>query len=94
MKTIATELGGIDILVNNAGNYETVEFEKITLSRWDAIFASNTRGPFLVSRESLKALRQRKGRIIHMGSLGGIKPWRGAHAITARPRPVCTCSLK
>jgi NAD(P)-dependent dehydrogenase (short-subunit alcohol dehydrogenase family) len=75
VKTIATELGGIDILVNNAGNYETVEFEKITLSQWDAIFASNTRGPFLVSRESLKALRKRKGRIIHMGSLGGIKPW-------------------
>ena len=38
------ELGGIDILVNNAGNYETVEFEKLTLKQWDAIFASNTRG--------------------------------------------------
>src|ERR1700750_680253 len=25
------ELGGIDILVNNAANYETVEFEKITV---------------------------------------------------------------
>jgi NAD(P)-dependent dehydrogenase (short-subunit alcohol dehydrogenase family) len=75
VKTVATELGGIDILVNNAGNYETVDFEKISLSQWDAIFASNTRGPFLVSREALKALRKRNGRIIHMGSLGGLKPW-------------------
>jgi NAD(P)-dependent dehydrogenase (short-subunit alcohol dehydrogenase family) len=75
VKTVATELGGIDILVNNAGNYDTVDFEKITLSQWDAIFASNTRGPFLVSREALKALRKRNGRIIHMGSLGGLKPW-------------------
>ena len=69
------ELGGIDILVNNAGNYETVEFEKLTLRQWDAIFASNTRGPFLVSREALKLLREREGKIINMGSLGGLRPW-------------------
>lgn len=69
------ELGGIDILVNNAANYETVEFEKITLKQWDEIFTSNTRGPFLVSREALKQLRKRKGKIINLGSLGGLRPW-------------------
>jgi 3-oxoacyl-[acyl-carrier protein] reductase/pteridine reductase len=69
------ELGGIDILVNNAANYETVDFEKITLKQWDAMFASNTRGPFLLSREALKALRERSGKIINLGSLGGIQPW-------------------
>ena len=69
------EFGGIDILVNNAGNYETVAFEEITLKQWDAIFASNVRGPFLVSREALPYLRKRQGRIIHMGSLGGLRPW-------------------
>jgi NAD(P)-dependent dehydrogenase (short-subunit alcohol dehydrogenase family) len=75
MKDAVKELGGLDILVNNAANYETVEFEKISVKQWDAIFASNTRGPFLVSREALKALRERRGRIINMGSLGGIQPW-------------------
>lgn len=69
------EFGGLDILVNNAGNYETVGFDKITLKQWDAIFASNVRGPFLVSREALPYLRKRKGRIIHMGSLGGLRAW-------------------
>jgi 3-oxoacyl-[acyl-carrier protein] reductase/pteridine reductase len=69
------ELGGIDILVNNAANYETVEFEKISLQQWDAIFASNTRGPFLVTREALKHLRERRGKVINMGSLGGLVPW-------------------
>ena len=54
VKETAQELGGIDILVNNAANYETVDFEKLTLKQWDAIFATNTRGPFLVSREALK----------------------------------------
>jgi len=75
IKETSRELGGIDILVNNAANYETAEFENLTLRQWDAIFASNTRGPFLVSREALKLLRQRRGRIINMGSLGGLQAW-------------------
>lgn len=75
MKETARRLGGIDILVNNAANYETVEFEDLTLEQWDAIFATNTRGPFLVSREALKYLRRRGGKIINMGSLGGLQPW-------------------
>ncbi len=75
VKEVARELGGIDVLVNNAANYETAEFEKISVAQWDAIFASNTRGPFLVSREALPYLRKSKGRIIHMGSLGGLRPW-------------------
>lgn len=79
VKETVKELGGIDILVNNAANYETAEFDKITLKQWDAIFASNTRGPFLVSREALKHLRERRGKIINMGSLGGLRPW-ASHA--------------
>jgi 3-oxoacyl-[acyl-carrier protein] reductase/pteridine reductase len=75
IKETARELGGIDILVNNAANYETAEFSKLTLKQWDAIFASNTRGPFLVSREALKHLRERKGKIVNLGSLGGLRPW-------------------
>jgi NAD(P)-dependent dehydrogenase (short-subunit alcohol dehydrogenase family) len=75
VKEAVRELGGIDILVNNAANYETAIFEKLTLGQWDAMFASNTRGPFLVSREALKFLRLRRGKIINMGSLGGLRPW-------------------
>jgi 3-oxoacyl-[acyl-carrier protein] reductase/pteridine reductase len=75
VEEVAGELGGVDVLINNAANYETVEFEKITVAQWDAMFASNTRGPFLVSREALPHLRKRRGRIINMGSLGGLRPW-------------------
>lgn len=83
MTEVGRELGRIDILVNNAANYETAEFEKLTVKQWDAIFASNTRGPFLVSREALKWMRRSRGKgagpiegkIINMGSLGGLRPW-------------------
>jgi NAD(P)-dependent dehydrogenase (short-subunit alcohol dehydrogenase family) len=79
LKEAVKELGGLDILVNNAANYETAEFDKLTLRQWDAIFASNTRGPFLVSQEALQYLRARQGKIINMGSLGGLRPW-ASHA--------------
>ena len=75
VKEVAASLGGIDVLVNNAANYETAEFAKLTVAQWDAIFASNTRGPFLVSREALPYLRRRRGKIVNMGSLGGLRPW-------------------
>jgi NAD(P)-dependent dehydrogenase (short-subunit alcohol dehydrogenase family) len=85
MQEAGRELGRIDILVNNAGNYSTADFERLTLQEWDAIFASNTRGPFLVSREALKWMRRKRtgsqrsepieAKIIHMGSLGGLRPW-------------------
>ncbi len=85
MQEAGRELGRIDILVNNAGNYSTADFERLTLREWDAIFASNTRGPFLVSREALKWMRRKRtgsqrsepieAKIIHMGSLGGLRPW-------------------
>ncbi|MBI3476171.1 MAG: SDR family oxidoreductase [Acidobacteria bacterium] len=75
IKEVGSELGGIDVLVNNAANYETAKFEKLTVAQWDAIFASNARGPFLVSREALPYLRKRRGRIVNLGSLGGLRPW-------------------
>jgi len=79
VRQTAKELGGIDIVVNNAANYETVEFDKLTLRQWDAMFASNARGPFLVARETLRWLRERRGKIINLGSLGGLEPW-ASHA--------------
>jgi NAD(P)-dependent dehydrogenase (short-subunit alcohol dehydrogenase family) len=75
VREVKQEFGGLDILVNNAANYETVEFEDLTLKQWDAMFASNVRGPFLMSQTSLKLLRERRGKIINLGSLGGLRPW-------------------
>jgi len=69
------ELGGLDILINNAGKYETVSFDDLKLEQWDAMFATNVRGPFLVSKEALPHLQKRGGRIINLGSLGGLRPW-------------------
>ena|SRR5579859_1051684 len=69
------ELGGLDVLVNNAALYETVELERLTVAQWDEMFNTNVRGPFLVSRACAAHLKKSKGRIINLGSLGGVRPW-------------------
>ena len=65
----------IDVLINNAGFYEDVLFPDVTEEQWDNMFATNVRGPFLVSKLCIPSLRAAQGRIINTGSLGGEKPW-------------------
>jgi len=75
VKKVLGEFKQLDILVNNAAFYETAEVDEITLEQWDNMFATNTRGPFLFSRSCAPELCRRRGRIINIGSLGGLRPW-------------------
>jgi NAD(P)-dependent dehydrogenase (short-subunit alcohol dehydrogenase family) len=67
----------LDILVNNAAVFESAPLDRLSLEQWDAVFDTNTRGPFLVSREALQHLRAAHGRIVNIGSLGGFEAWAG-----------------
>ncbi|SEB44615.1 SDR family NAD(P)-dependent oxidoreductase [Terriglobus roseus] len=69
-------LGGLDLLINNAGMFESAPLELLTPEQWDDAYSVNARGPFLVAQAALPHLRAcGHGRIINIGSLGGIKPW-------------------
>lgn len=77
-RTVETALdtfGRIDVLINNAGVFETAPLDKITQEQWENVFATNAGGPFLMSKHCTPALRQSKGHIVNLGSLGGEKPW-------------------
>ena len=65
----------LDLLVNNAAVIDKAPLDEITLAQWDRVFESNTRGPFLVTRELLPLLKTARGRVIHLGSLGGESAW-------------------
>jgi NAD(P)-dependent dehydrogenase (short-subunit alcohol dehydrogenase family) len=82
---VASEFGSIDILVNNAGRFETAALEDISVEQWDAMFETNTRAPFLMAQSALPYLRAARGRIVNIGSLGGIHPWpTHAHYCTSK----------
>ena len=62
--------GAVDILVNNAALLVKKGFLDTTAAEWDAVMRTNLRGPFLFSREFLRA----PGRaIVNIGSLGGVQ---------------------
>lgn len=67
--------GHLDIVVNNAAVFESVALDRLTLAQWDATFETNARGPFLVARDAFPYLRKSHGRIVNIGSLGGIHAW-------------------
>ena len=80
-----TRFGRLDVVVNNAAVFETAPLEQVSLEQWDAVFETNARGPFLVAREALVHLRAVHGRIINIGSLGGLHAWAGhAHYCSSK----------
>ena len=54
---VISAFGRLDILVNNAAVFASAALESLALDQWDAVFETNTRGPFLVAREALPHLR-------------------------------------
>ena len=75
VREAVARLGSLDLLINNAALYETVSVQKMTVRQWDDMFNTNVRGPFLMSRACLPHLQASQGRIINLGSLGGVRPW-------------------
>ncbi|MGA2652820.1 MAG: SDR family NAD(P)-dependent oxidoreductase [Terracidiphilus sp.] len=77
--------GRLDVVVNNAAVFETAALDEMSVEQWDAVFETNARGPFLVAREALPHLRKVQGRIVNIGSLGGIHAWAGhAHYCSSK----------
>jgi len=65
--------GRIDVLVNNAGVLSVSTAESISEEEWDRVLATNLKGPFLMSRVVLPAMRRAGGgSIINLGSVLGL----------------------
>jgi NAD(P)-dependent dehydrogenase (short-subunit alcohol dehydrogenase family) len=74
----ANRFGRLDILVNNAAwniGIPFADLEALTVEIWDRMFATNTRGPFVLARAAARhMLKQEAGRIVNIASVGGLIP--------------------
>lgn len=59
---VDARLGRLDVLVNNAGMLEQqMRLERMSLERWQRVFATNVYGSFLCSREAIARMSTRQG---------------------------------
>jgi 3-oxoacyl-[acyl-carrier protein] reductase len=69
-ETVRAKWGPIDILVNNAGILSNNKIVETSLDEWHRIHSVNLDGPYLLCRECVPDMRERRwGRIINICSL-------------------------
>jgi NAD(P)-dependent dehydrogenase (short-subunit alcohol dehydrogenase family) len=72
--------GGLDVLVNAAGIIATGGLEATTDEVWDSMMAINLRAPFRLMREAAPQLAARKGSIVNVSSVNGLRSFAGVLA--------------
>lgn len=80
VKAATDAFGGIDILVNAAGVIATGTMENTTDDAWDAMMDINLRAPFRLMRAAASHLKARKGAIVNVSSVNGLRSFAGVLA--------------
>lgn len=71
-KTV-NRFGGIDVLVNAAGIIGNGTIENTTLEQWDIMMDINLRSIFRLTQMALPSIIERKGNIVNISSVTGVR---------------------
>jgi 3-oxoacyl-[acyl-carrier protein] reductase len=83
--TAITRFGQLDVAVNNAGIGFLGPLESMDPAEFDRVFRTNVRGPFLLMRAAIPAMKRNGGgTLVSIASLAGVNPvaQRAAYAAT------------
>ena len=72
--------GGIDVLVNAAGHISTGTIENTSAESWDALMDINVRAVFSLMQKALPSLIERRGNIVNISSVTGLRAFPGVLA--------------
>src|SRR5262249_45631889 len=72
--------GGLDVLVNAAGIIASGALDATTDDMWDTMMAVNLRAPFRLMRAAAPHLAARKGTIVNVSSVNGLRSFPGVLA--------------
>jgi NAD(P)-dependent dehydrogenase (short-subunit alcohol dehydrogenase family) len=72
--------GGIDVLVNAAGHISSGTIENTTIQAWDAMLEINLRTPFMLMQRALPSLIERRGNVVNVSSVTGLRAFPGVLA--------------
>lgn len=74
------ELGGIDVLVNAAGHLSSGTIKNTSSEAWDAMLNINLRTAFTLMQQALPSIIQRRGNIVNVSSVTGLRAFAGVLA--------------
>ena len=80
MSAALDAFGGIDVLVNAAGVIASGTLEATTDEVWDTMMAVNLRAPFRLMRAAAPHLTARKGAVVNVSSVNGLRSFPGVLA--------------
>ena len=72
--------GGLDVLVNAAGHISSGTIETTSVEAWDAMLNINLRAVFTLMQKALPAIIQRRGNIVNVSSVTGLRAFPGVLA--------------
>jgi NAD(P)-dependent dehydrogenase (short-subunit alcohol dehydrogenase family) len=75
-----SHFGGIDVLVNAAGHIANGTIADTSLAAWDAMLQINLRAPFTLMQQALPAITERRGSIVNVSSVTGLRAFPGVLA--------------
>jgi len=80
VSTAVDAFGGLDVLVNAAGVIATGTIESTSDEKWDAMMHVNVRAPFRLMRAAVPHLKERKGSVVNVSSVNGLRAFAGVLA--------------
>ena len=69
-------LGALDVLVNNASSFYPTPVGEITSAQFDDLVGSNFRAPLFLAQAAAPELRRRRGLILNIADIHGLRPLR------------------